>query len=127
MSLLDYAHSTKVESNWIVRFLTNNMSGRITDRHVATAKEILRTKMIVGILENFDESLQRYELYFNWYKNKAVKKNKQHVLDCIDNKSNNYRSNKSQHDYPKLDDEKDPAYKRLLDINWADIELYEYA
>jgi len=45
-----YAKSSMVENNWMTRFLTGKMGGELTPDDEALAREVLRTKTIVGLL-----------------------------------------------------------------------------
>ena len=122
MTLNDYAYSTKVEENWVTRFLTHEYTGHITQEHVERGKAIMRDKMLVGVLEDFQESLKRFELYFGWW-DKIVQPNFAKVVQCQQNKARASR-NRIPHPSPT---EGDSAFERLLVLNWADMELYKYA
>ena len=123
MTLLDYANSNKVEENWVTRFLVHQYTGRLTKDAVDEAKAIMRNKMVVGILGNFQESLKRFELYFDWWADSKQKGNASRMVQCQQNHART-KQNKLSHPLP---DEKDPGYMRLLQLNWADMELYLYA
>jgi hypothetical protein len=123
MTLLEYANSNKVEENWVTRFLVHQYTGRLTDDAVDTAKAIMRNKMLVGDLGNFQESLKRFELYFDWWAASKQKGDSARMVQCQQNHART-KQNKVPHSIP---DENDPAYKRLLQLNWADMELYLYA
>ena len=60
-----YARSSLVENNWMTRFLSNTLAGKLLPEHEAMAKEVLRTKCIIGLLSEKTESLRRLELFFN--------------------------------------------------------------
>jgi len=66
MSLLDYARSGRVENNWMTRFLSNQLTGEVTFDHVVIAKEVLRTKCLVGLKEFLWASIKRFEHYYGW-------------------------------------------------------------
>lgn len=68
MDIEEYATSQYSEDNWMTRFLTNQMSGNVYDRHLDLAKEVLESKCLVGILEDFAESINRFDRYFGWSK-----------------------------------------------------------
>jgi len=124
MSLLDYANSRKVEENWVTRFLVHKYTGRLLDDHVEEAKQVMRDKMIVGILdENIQDSLKRFELYFDWWEFNKRKGDAGRVVQCQENRGRT-AENKVRHPIP---DKNDPAYQRLLQLNWADMKLYRYA
>jgi hypothetical protein len=60
-----YARSSLAENNWMTRFLSNTLAGKLLPEHEAIAKEVLRTKCIVGLLSEKTESMRRFELFFN--------------------------------------------------------------
>jgi len=65
-SLVQYASSDRIENNWMTRFLSNHHSGEVTMEHLILAKEILRTKVLIGLEDNNWVSLKRFESYFDW-------------------------------------------------------------
>ena len=64
-SLEDYTLH-HAEENWMVRMLTGFMSGPLDIIHLNAAKEILRSKFLVGLLEQKTESFRRFEEFFGW-------------------------------------------------------------
>jgi len=66
MTIAEFATSQYAEDNWMVRFLTNEMSGGLYERHIDLAKEILESKCLVGILEEIKPSFKRFNEYFGW-------------------------------------------------------------
>ncbi|KAL3803455.1 hypothetical protein ACHAWO_002463 [Cyclotella atomus] len=66
MTIEEYAVSQYAEDNWMVRFLTNEMSGILNDGHLDLAKQILQSKCLVGLLEEFPQSVKRFNRYFGW-------------------------------------------------------------
>jgi hypothetical protein len=123
MTLLQYVNSNKVEENWLTRFLVHQYTGRLSKDHVEEAKQIMRNKIVVGILENFQDSLKRFELYFNWWEINKAKGTAAHMVQCQQNHAHTAQ-NKFSHPFPS---ESDPVFTRLQQLNWADLELYEYA
>lgn len=123
MTLEQYANSNRVEENWVTRFIVHHYTGRLTKEHLEEAKQVMRNKMIVGLLENFQESLKRFELYFDWWSMNKEKGIATHMVTCQQNHERTAQ-NKVSHPFPSEDD---PGYKRLVQLNWADQELYEYA
>ena len=62
MSLAQYALSDKLIENYMVRTLLDlTDTFELTKSHVDQAKEILRRKFLVGIIEWFDVSVHRFE------------------------------------------------------------------
>ena len=64
-SIEQYAKSSLVENNWMTRFLSNTLSGELTTEHEAIAKEVLRSKCLVGLLHNKAETMRRLTIIFN--------------------------------------------------------------
>ena len=59
ISIEMYARSRRVEFNWMVRFLSNELERDLTPRHLEVAKEVLRTKSLVGLLSEKGETFAR--------------------------------------------------------------------
>lgn len=73
MTLAQFASSDKVVENFMVRSLAGVLDDdEVTIDHVTLAKEVLRRKFIVGIIEWFDLSVVRFEKYFGWWDEKEV-------------------------------------------------------
>lgn len=53
-------------SSSTVRMLSESMTGPIDMDNLAIAKEVLRRKFIVGLLENKRGSFARFDHYFKW-------------------------------------------------------------
>lgn len=121
MSLLDYAKSGKVENNWMTRFLSNQLTGEVTFEHLVIAKEVLRTKCLVGLKEYLWASIKRFEMYFGWeYTTDPAKQyecRKQKLLEDTD--LNKYAQ-------PTVK-EGSQEWTMLLWQNKMDMKLYKYA
>jgi hypothetical protein len=64
LSLAEYLESPVHIDNWVVRSLTNDKSGELTEDHFLIAKGILSRKFLIGIAEYFEETLRRLETYY---------------------------------------------------------------
>lgn len=104
--------------NWMVRTLTNTMEGELEDSHLHIAKEILRRKFLIGLLEEKTESLRRIQDYFGFKLVSTVSQT------CKNNMF--YFEPSSKNPHPKLDPASE-AYGILETRNRYDFELYEYA
>lgn len=104
--------------NWHVRMLTNTLSGPVTVTHLDVAKEILRTKFLIGLLEKKTESLRRIETYFGWkIPSKVAQTCKNDMF---------YFEPLSKNPHPPM--ESDSSEVRIfLTRNQLDMELYQYA
>ena len=114
-----YSRSSLNENNWITRFLSNTLSGELTPEHEAIAKEVLRTKCIIGLLHEKAETMRRLEMLFDI---KAVKSQRRY--DCQEKLWYWDWPGKNRHDQVV---EGSDAWTRLYEQNTFDIRLYEYA
>jgi hypothetical protein len=124
MDITEYATSQYAENNWMVRFLTNEMSGNVYDRHLDLAKEVLESKCLVGIMEDFTASIKRFDRYFGWSKIDfggpvSMTDRGTCVARVIKNPDN-------AHAHPKVDEDEE-VWNLLLEKNRYDLALYEYA
>jgi len=55
-----------VGGNWMTRMLIGKPIDPLTPKDLEEAKEIIRTKCLVGLTSEMDESLNRFEAYFGW-------------------------------------------------------------
>jgi len=115
-----YARSNMAENNWLTRFLTGTYSGKLGPEHEAVAKEVLRTKCLVGLLKEKTETMRRFSYLFD----NLVIERSQRSADCHEKLLYWDWPGKNRHD---LVLEGDPAYERLYEQNTFDIRLYEYA
>ena len=64
MSLVEYAKSSIIEDNYMVRVLTNTTKERrITQNHLEVAKEIIGRKCLVGFLDHMSEAMEQPPAY----------------------------------------------------------------
>ena len=67
MTLAEYANSKYCQNNWMTRRLVNKMKGEeITWDDLEMAKLILRTKALILLLEDIENSVHRMREYFQW-------------------------------------------------------------
>jgi hypothetical protein len=119
MTLDEYAHSPYCESNWMVRSLLNKMEGPLQPSDITIAKEIIRKKCIVGLLDQMDETIIRFHSYFGFDSNDA--------LNCArENYSVAGSSLTNSHKHPTLNAKGD-TWQTIAGKNRLDIILYEYA
>lgn len=116
MSLEEFA--ADVSENWMVRSLTNTVTGSLDENHLKIAKEILRRKFLIGLLDEKTESLRRIQAYFGWKLPSRVSQT------CKNNMFYFEPQSKNIHDALERDSE---VYETLLKRNQFDMDLYEYA
>ncbi len=122
MTIEEYVNSPFVEDNWMVRVLSNEMEGDLKQEHLDLSKHILGRKCIVGLTEDFVESVRRFSKYYGFPQDLNCEKGggleiSEHI------QSGNFTF------LPKFPEVKkgDAVYKILQEKNKYDIELYEYA
>mmetsp|Transcript_7684 Transcript_7684/g.11744 ORF Transcript_7684/g.11744 Transcript_7684/m.11744 type:complete len:477 (-) Transcript_7684:167-1597(-) len=116
MSLEEFA--ADVSENWMVRTLTNTVTGSLDENHLKIAKEILRRKFLIGLLDEKTESLRRIQAYFGWKLPSRVSQT------CKNNMFYFEPQSKNIHDVLERDSE---VYETLRRHNQFDMDLYEYA
>mmetsp|Transcript_8504 Transcript_8504/g.11705 ORF Transcript_8504/g.11705 Transcript_8504/m.11705 type:complete len:376 (-) Transcript_8504:33-1160(-) len=106
----------KSDNNMIAMLLNKDRREPVTDDDLEFAKEILRTKVLVGLTSQMEESVERFDTYFGWNKNE---KRPMCQKSYIEHKTN---SNK----YERVG-EGSLVWEYLSNILYYDIQLYEYA
>jgi len=115
VSIEEFVNRPDLENNWMVRYLVNKREGAITGNDLELAKEILRRKFVVGLFEHIWEAIDRFDGYFGWV-------NDQHG-ECRDGIISDMLK---RHEYNMLEIGS-PAWNTLLDKNYFDMMLYNYA
>ncbi len=110
----------------MTRFLTNKLGGELTANDEAIAKEVLRTKALIGLLKRKNESIERFKQYFGWkIDDSNIKK-----VECEEMYLEWGWTSKEDSvgigTHNKLDTESE-EWKILRTANSYDIRLYEYA
>ena len=95
MTLLEYANSDLVEANFVLRSLVDKMEGPLSWDDVNVAKEYLRRKCLVGLVEQYEESIDKFDSFFDF---RPKRKN---VDSCISELRENGGSN--VHHHPSID------------------------
>ena len=118
MTIDEYVNSDFCESNWMVRTLVNKMTGPLEPGDVFVAQEILRRKCLVGLMEEFEESVVHFHGYFGFGDAEA--------LSCArHNFARKGRNPNLQSHASLLKDT--TTWARLEQKNALDLMLYEYA
>ncbi len=117
VSFEDFVMSDDYHDNWLVRSLTNDKVGVVTEDHLNIAKGILARKFIVGISEYFEESLKRLKTYFGW---------KDRGDGCLEYFLDEYYTIEKENDQSTFKRGGD-YWKLVTQTNHFDMELYFYA
>mmetsp|Transcript_24642 Transcript_24642/g.40794 ORF Transcript_24642/g.40794 Transcript_24642/m.40794 type:complete len:634 (+) Transcript_24642:96-1997(+) len=121
MELEDYCKSPHIENNWMVRMLSDKMTGDVTEDDLDTAKKLLREKVVIGLLEQKEESMRRFEYHFGW----RYTENPQRQSACRTRiLVGDYRTNESSKGKVQ---EGGQAWSLLMWQNKLDMKLYKYA
>jgi len=117
-SLEEYARSPgdKPEFNYLTKLLSNNIdkkSNELTVDDLNMAKELLRRKVLIGLLSEKTESLKRFENFFGWKYSLDTRCKEEKLIG----KGINAEKLKSE----------DPLYEMLAKKNEFDMHLYTYA
>lgn len=105
-----------MENNWLTRFLVNKYGGKLTLDDLNAAKRILETKCLVGLTEDLDMSVERFERYFGWDLDTKGRGCRGAILKEGDKRL------EVKHMIPKGT----PAYEALFAQNRFDMELYKF-
>jgi len=106
----------------MTRFLVGKMGGELAEEDGSMAKEILKTKCLVGLLKRKGESFRRFTVYFGWDLESGVGGGGDG--NCVDRLLNWDWSGKNRHE---MVDEGGEAWDLLKAQNIFDLKLYEYA
>lgn len=92
MSLLEVVESNLLGDNFLTRSLTNTLDSSIplSDEHLLLAEEVIRTKFLVGLVDEMDETWFRIRNAFGW-------SNRGGATECAENIiwRNNVQMNKT--------------------------------
>lgn len=134
MTLEKWAEKDRGENNWMVRMLVgkNNRDVLTTD-DLELAKEILRTKFVVGLMDSFDESVHRFNIFLGV--DESDETNQKCIGQFTSSKGDSHAAanrkvieTKNQwNSYSHPDVEYgSPAWVSLSKIHFMDILLYRY-
>ena len=120
----EYARSTRAEENWMTRQLANNPIDTLSDEDLDLAKEVLRRKFFVGLIDKMEESMDRFERFFRWsYRVNPHNQEKcrEGLLSRGGGANRNVNATKKAH--PKEGTE---GWELLAEKNKYDLQLYDY-
>uniref|UniRef100_A0A6S8S394 Sulfotransferase domain-containing protein n=1 Tax=Ditylum brightwellii TaxID=49249 RepID=A0A6S8S394_9STRA len=126
MSLADFAQSEYSSKDWMTRFLVNKRTGTITPADVKVAKEILRKKCLIGLYDKIEESIERIERYFGWFKNNEIERvcHQNQIAAARAQDTEDYMYEVGREESIDVGSE---VYELLVNNNVNDMEVYWYA
>lgn len=117
MTFEEYAKSKYAENNWMVRYLSGKTSGEVTNDHLSVAKEVLRRKFVIGLMDQKEESAKRVQQFFapKWDPNGEGMEEgcRSMVVNDVESQSSVKEGNQ--------------AWNLLVWQNKLDMKLFEYA
>eukprot|EP00547_Thalassionema_nitzschioides_P003077 CAMPEP_0194207016 /NCGR_PEP_ID=MMETSP0156-20130528/5892_1 /TAXON_ID=33649 /ORGANISM="Thalassionema nitzschioides, Strain L26-B" /LENGTH=385 /DNA_ID=CAMNT_0038933687 /DNA_START=67 /DNA_END=1224 /DNA_ORIENTATION=- len=116
MTLEEYVFSDLAESNFVSRCLIDKMEAAFVEEDFLVASEILKTKVLIGLLDEMEESVRRFDSYFEFDKPKNAA--------CV---KGYLKTGSNRHSHPGIPPSDSPVYKELLRKNHMDVRLYKYA
>jgi hypothetical protein len=103
----------------MTRFLTNELTkGELTENDLNIAKEVLRKKCLIGLLEEKGETFERIQKYFGWRPRDEEDQN------CLEKKLEWTWPMKHHHSKVEHDTR---VWRLIAAANKYDMQLYDYA
>jgi len=119
ITLLEYAKLEDTPRNWMVRWLTGQMTkAKLDDDDLELAKEIIEKKFFILLTNEMKASVDMLIKHNRFKLSSEGRK-------CIEEKLKEHEKMESN-DYPPLDKEGE-EYAKLKEMNSLDSELYEHA
>ena len=127
MTLVEYNEKGLSERDWMVRFLSGKTSGPPPlDSDLIKAKEVLRRKCVVGIMDKMEESIIRFNKYFGW-EGQAKTDHAKKCAKTFIGTGGGANRNKAKEKGSIEERVGTKAFKLMLKRNPLDTQLYEYA
>mmetsp|Transcript_15789 Transcript_15789/g.24242 ORF Transcript_15789/g.24242 Transcript_15789/m.24242 type:complete len:405 (+) Transcript_15789:28-1242(+) len=118
-TIKQYANSPYLNRDWMVRGLLNKFAGEIHEADLETAKLILKEKVLIGLLTQMEESIDRFDSYFGFPKIEGKG-------GCVDNILHDKGDSTNRHKHPKVTPGSSD-WELLAKENYFDVQLYDYA
>lgn len=120
MTLHEYAESELAENNFMVRSLVDKMEGELNMFDLEVAKEILKKKCLVGLLDRWEASIDRFDTFFGFQPDGD---RHEQAVQC--RKTLRARGGSNRHRHPTIN-RTSLVYAILKRENTLDLILYEY-
>lgn len=122
LSLMEYVNNPKYfVDNWATRMLSNVHNQPLEEEDFIYAKHLLKDKILILLLDDFDESIDRLMTYMHWSVPKGIPGGK----NCVKNLLHSEPHANEQH-YKGVNGGS-PEWQMLQNVNKYDMELYYYA
>jgi len=120
MTLYEYATATNEGlriDNWMTRYLSRKFQGPLQETDIQLAKDIISQKALLGLTEDFEESMRRFDLFHGlgtW---------SSEGMNCV-NKHIQEKSNLNDH---HLFGNETKEWNAIAVANAIDIEIFQFA
>ena len=115
MTFHDYVKSDAYLDSWMTRQLTGTMPWvSLTEAHLEQAKNVMKTKIFVGVLNEMPESLRQMRAHFGWEEKEQ---------DC---EKRMLQDPASVNDHPAPPARGSPPWKAVIEKEKWDMALYYY-
>ena len=120
MTLYEYATATNEGlriDNWMTRYLSRKLKGPLEEADIQLAKNIIAQKALLGLTEDFEESMRRFDLFHGlgtW---------SSEGMNCV-NKHIQDKANLNEH---QLFGNETKEWNALAVANAIDIEIFQFA
>lgn len=136
MSLAEYATRDRGDANWMVRNLvgkTGKGAPELIDDDLELAKEIIRTKFVVGLMDDFSESVHRFNVLLGFDESDLANRQCMEEFSSSGGDSDSKKNKKeikvknmwNSYEHPKAD-RGGAVWKSLYRIHKYDCLLYNF-
>lgn len=127
MSLTEWASRERGENNWMVRKLVGkDPTSELGPDDLKTAMEIIRTKFLIGLLDRYQESIHRFNIFLGV--DESSPRNQQCINEFTESRKSDRRGQKNEgnsYAHPEAK-EGSPAWKSLSQIHSYDVALFKF-
>lgn len=118
-TIQQYAASEKAEHDWVTKQLLGTWQD-LTEDDLEKAKYILEEKVLIGLIDRMEDSVDRFNRYFGW------EESPDKVPCAGDMLGHKNGTGSNSHAHPKVLPDT-PEWEALASINRYDIQLYDFA
>uniref|UniRef100_A0A7S1ZXA0 Sulfotransferase domain-containing protein n=1 Tax=Ditylum brightwellii TaxID=49249 RepID=A0A7S1ZXA0_9STRA len=101
--------------NFLMKSILSKKSRDLIEDDLETAKEIIRTKFLVGLVSKMEESVERFDKYFGWYDHEKRPVCQEEAI----------KSGFNRNSHPPVE-EGSETWNVLADYMSYDLQLYDY-
>lgn len=114
-----------VDDNPLTRSLSGNSDADLHKAHFEVAKEILRRKFIIGLFNQIQESVERFQTFFGWkLNNDALSCQRNELKQELEARYNEHARDVNGDGHPGMTP---AALEAVTAKNEVDMLLFEYA